>query len=144
YPAITSATCSWTAILSWIWQPDVVWSCWKPATLGSYSSVTAIWEAWAKGERVAGVGRKPPLCGLEWLWGAQKNTTMRKGQQQSWRPRNDAMARQLWAHFMYFVSRIEKRLNNGKTSAEAMHELDDGRGTLSLSQFCKRTQPKRQ
>ncbi|KZT06733.1 uncharacterized protein LAESUDRAFT_759225 [Laetiporus sulphureus 93-53] len=72
YPAITSATCSWTAILSQIWQPDVVWSCWKLATLGSYSSVAAIWEAWAEGERVADVSRKPPLRELEWLWGAQK------------------------------------------------------------------------
>ncbi|KZS99893.1 uncharacterized protein LAESUDRAFT_765106 [Laetiporus sulphureus 93-53] len=79
YPAITSATCSWMAILSRIWQPDVVWSCWKPATLGSYSSVAAIWEAWAEGERVAGISRKPPLRELEQLWGAQKNTTLRRG-----------------------------------------------------------------
>lgn len=89
FPLFTLANCNWKSVLSMIKQPAEIWPTWCPKSLGSYSSLQEIWDAWDTGTTVDGVGHKPPLRLIELEWGDRKNERTGKGRQQTWRPKHN-------------------------------------------------------
>lgn len=57
-----------------------------------------------------------------------------------------SQARKRWSLFYFFVKRIEGSMANGKTSSEAVLELEDLRvnQALTMSQLHRSLQPKKQ
>ena len=93
YPTFTARSCNWTSVLSMVRQPQHLWTCWGPGSLGEYDTIEALWEAWDVGRTVPGVGQKPPLRLIEEEWGEKKKTATQKGRQQVWRPKGNNTVR---------------------------------------------------
>lgn len=91
YPVFTSETGTWEQVLRQILQPEHMWECWAPRSLGSYDSVRALWQAWEHGSIIEGVGCTPPLRLIDSEWGTRIKDVSKgitKGKQQLWRPQS--------------------------------------------------------
>ncbi|KAJ8583451.1 hypothetical protein M405DRAFT_937207 [Rhizopogon salebrosus TDB-379] len=84
----------------------------------------------------------PPLQLIEEEWGGTKDNRMEKGHRQVWRPHNDNNVRRQWSQFMFFVTQVRAAMDNDKNVLQAVHELDEKRGALSLPRFHAQTRPK--
>jgi hypothetical protein len=51
-------------------------------------------------------------------------------------------ARRKWCQYKFFTKRIDDSMANGMTALQAIHELDDLRGSRTLPQLHRELQPK--
>ncbi|KAF8259909.1 hypothetical protein EI94DRAFT_1773821 [Lactarius quietus] len=142
YPKFTPANCGWHAIFECIAQPALLWDCWGPGSLGEYPDVLTLWKSWDKGMRVEGVGQRPPLRLVDARWGCHRDVRSQKGHLPAWRPRNNDNARRIWSQYQFFTRCIEESIAHGGTALQAIHDLDDQRGSRSLPQLHRELQPK--
>jgi hypothetical protein len=159
YPKFTPASCGWHAIFERIARPALLWDCWGPGSLGEYPDVLALWKSWDEGMMVEGVGQRPPLRLVDARWGCHTDVRSRKGHLPAWRPRNNenvcvdptrpmarpssfTQARRKWSQYQFFTRRIEESVANGRTALQAVHELDNLRGSRTLPQLHRELQPK--
>ncbi|KAN0139096.1 hypothetical protein V8E53_003098, partial [Lactarius tabidus] len=144
YPKFTPASCGWHAIFERIARPALLWDCWGPGSLGEYPDVLALWKSWDEGMMVEGVGQRPPLRLMDARWGCYTDVRSRKGHLPAWRPRNNenVCARRKWSQYQFFTRRIEESVANGRTALQAVHELDNLRGSRTLPQLHRELQPK--
>jgi hypothetical protein len=89
YPVFTTVDCTWQYILDRVVNPSPLWSSYSPGSLGDYSDVKLIWQAWDEGEYIKDVGRKPALRLIDTRWGNLPSQETHKRKYPSWRPRND-------------------------------------------------------
>ncbi|KAF8952114.1 hypothetical protein BDZ97DRAFT_1626821, partial [Flammula alnicola] len=143
YPSFTIHDCTWQYIFEKIANPSDLWPSYAPGSLGDYSDVKSLWQAWDEGTFVIDIGRKPPLRLIDARWGNLKSQETHRGRFPSWRPRNDDKARKIWSNFFFFIHRVEDRIKSGHSSAEAVSHFDDLRDGRSLSQFQRSIQPKK-
>ncbi|KAN0126226.1 hypothetical protein V8E53_015271, partial [Lactarius tabidus] len=142
YPKFTPAGCGWHAIFEHIAWPALLWDCWGPGSLGEYPDILALWKSWDKGLMVKGVGQRLPLCLMDARWGCHTDVCSRKGHLPAWQPRNNENARQKWSQYQFFTRCIEESVANGRTALQAVHELDNLRGSRTLPQLHQELQPK--
>ena len=89
YPVFTTVDCTWQYILDRVVNPSSLWSSYSPGSLGDYTDVKSIWQAWDEGEYIKDVGHKPALRAIDTRWGNLENQETQKRKYPSWRPRND-------------------------------------------------------
>ncbi|KAF9233922.1 hypothetical protein BU15DRAFT_53242 [Melanogaster broomeanus] len=143
FPQFSVRNCSWHSIFELVAQPRYLWASWHPGNLGDYQTVKQLWMAWDEGTIVEGVGQLPPLQLVEKEWGRTKDLSTNKGRRQVWRPHNDNNVRRQWSQFMFFISRINTTINAGKHASQAVQELDEQRGAMSVPQLHSQLQCKR-
>ena len=151
YPIFKTNHCTWQAIFSMIACPELLWDCWAPKSLGSYTSIKLLWKAWEEGESVEGIRHRPPLRLIDSEWGWRKDQRTGKGKLPAWQPHNNeqvsaqtrvndiwlmaSQAQKHWSQFLSLIARIQQEVANGKTASAAVQDLDDfhaGRMLLQL------------
>jgi hypothetical protein len=166
FPLFTTRNCSWSSIFEMVKQPRFLWASWHPGNIGEYRSIKELWAAWHEGTIIDGIGQMPPLQLVEEEWGGTKDRMTNAGRRQTWRPHNDnnvstappctmepeseyfsllapLQVRRRWSQLMFFVSRIKSAMAAGKHASQAVHDLDDQRGSMSVPQFHSSLQQKR-
>ncbi|THU95841.1 hypothetical protein K435DRAFT_559462, partial [Dendrothele bispora CBS 962.96] len=133
----------WTNLLDMIKSPVKVWDVpYKPLGLGEYPDIQSLWGVWEEGRCIDGIRRSVPLRLIEEKWGNLKNENG-KGTFPVWRPRNETSARKTWSNFSFFINEVEKRRRQGKSTQQAIEELEQLRNGKSLNQLYKSLRPKK-
>lgn len=56
YPSFTVRDCTWQFVFEKVVNPSALWSVYAPESLGDYTDIKSLWQAWDEGTYLPNIG----------------------------------------------------------------------------------------